>query len=370
MRIRSPAAPFSTPVWLLAALLGGAPAGSAGAASAAAFGPSVPFAATERRGDDGSLPVRSQPGSARSEEILEAEIEGELWRQRALEDEIEAELRRQEELLEQIRREEKLARSGAAAAGGAEPRASVDPLAAPRAPAEQDLPESIFERELHRVGEQELLVKLLDADRDGNPEIRIEHDARSGALLARLEDTDYDGRFDTVNAYHGSGGIASREQDTNHDGMPDRWTEYGADGRATRVVVDRDFDGVRDGLFRYANGWLTDEEHDTNNDGSIDRRVEYEGRRRAIELEDRDFSGGMEIRTFYDLSGFPERAEIDANEDGRSDVWEYYEGDDPARPVLARKEEDLNGDGDVEVTSYYREGRLVRQEITDTDLVY
>ena len=363
--------PCSTPVWLLIALFGGAAdAPARPAVGASAFGLPLPYARDVLSGGDTSLQRVLPPGNRGYREVIEAEIEGELRLQRTLEEEIEAELRRQEELLDQIRREEDLARSGTVDAGGSALPESVDPLAAPRAPAEREIPDSIFERELHRQGERELLVKLLDADRDGHPEIRIAYDARSGRRLSRSEDTDYDGRLDTVNAYHESGRIESRREDTNHDGMPDRWIAYGADGRASRVEVDRDFDGVRDGFYQFAAGWRRREEHDTNNDGTIDRRVDFEGRRRAVELEDRDFSGVLEIRTFYDVAGFPERAEIDSNEDGRYDVWEYYEGDDPARPVLARKEEDLNGDGDVEVTSYYREGRLVRQEITDTDLVY
>ena len=39
------------------------------------------------------------------------------------------------------------------------------------------------------------------------------------------------------------------------------------------------------------------------------------------------------------------------------------------RPQLTKREEDKNGDGQVDVTSIYENGKLVRREISDPDLV-
>jgi hypothetical protein len=38
-------------------------------------------------------------------------------------------------------------------------------------------------------------------------------------------------------------------------------------------------------------------------------------------------------------------------------------------PVIARKDEDVNGDGEIDVVSIYRDGKLVRREISDPQLV-
>ena len=38
------------------------------------------------------------------------------------------------------------------------------------------------------------------------------------------------------------------------------------------------------------------------------------------------------------------------------------------RPVLVKREEDKNGDGKIDVTSVYENGKLVRREITDANM--
>ena len=45
----------------------------------------------------------------------------------------------------------------------------------------------------------------------------------------------------------------------------------------------------------------------------------------------------------------------------------YVEQD--GRAVLARREEDKNGDGEMDIKSIYENGRLVRREISDPSLV-
>jgi hypothetical protein len=37
--------------------------------------------------------------------------------------------------------------------------------------------------------------------------------------------------------------------------------------------------------------------------------------------------------------------------------------------LLVRKEEDMNGDGKVDVKSFYKSGKLVRKEVTDESVV-
>jgi antitoxin component YwqK of YwqJK toxin-antitoxin module len=305
-------------------------------------------------------------GGGDADQAMDSEIEER--RQDDLEREIEEELARQEELLEQISKQQELQKSIEAEARELEDAEPADPLAAPAAPKDRKLPDSIFDRSERKEGRKALLLKTLDADRDGRPEIEIAYDQKSGEQLWRKEDTDYDGQFDVENSYGDRGQVIARSEDANRDGKPDRWTSY-ADGVATRAEVDRDGDGVRDGFYSYRGGWRALEEHDTNNDGKIDRRVEYADRRRSLEIEDRDLDGKLETRTFYGPGDVPIRAEIDKDSNGKPEIWEFYEGSAAAQVALARKEEDVNGDGKVDVTSIYKNGKLVRKEVSDPSLV-
>jgi hypothetical protein len=62
------------------------------------------------------------------------------------------------------------------------------------------------------------------------------------------------------------------------------------------------------------------------------------------------------------------RIERDTKEDGRPDTFETFERQD-GKTVLVRREEDVNADGTIDVTSIYEHGKLVRREIADPALV-
>ena len=297
---------------------------------------------------------------------LEDEIDDELDRQEELESEIEEELRRQEELLASINEQEEINQSvREEELEKARAETPADALDAPPPPYERQIPDSIFDTQKREEGGEERLVKSLDADRDGRPEIELVFDDHSGQILSRSEDTDYDGSLDAENRYE-DGRISERIEDTNGDGSPDRWTSY-EDGLGSRIKIDRNFDGSPDAEYVYQEGTLRFEEHDINHDGKIDRRVEYQNRRRVVEIEDRNHDGKMDFRTFYDASEVPVRTEEDTNADGQTEIWEFYEGKDPAKIVLVRKEEDVDSDGKVDVTSYYENGKLARKEIRDPE---
>ncbi len=347
---------------IIGTVIGGQVAGPAGAAvGAAIFGlygaitGDVPFETGRGRG-----PRRR--GSADGQ--LEREVEAELEHQQALEAEIEEELRRQEELLESIARQEEINESLSEDEERLDGGREGDLLAAPAARPPRKIPQSIFDTVYSGKGDDERIVKTLDADRDDQPEIEIRMDGKTGQLLTRSEDTNYDGTLDSTTTYDQLGKVEALIEDTNHDGVADRWTDY-RDDVGERVEVDRDFDGIRDAFYTYEDGTLAYEEHDTNNDGVIDRRVEYVARRRTLEVEDRDFNGTMEFKIFYDEREIPIRTELDTNEDGQTDVWEYYEGSDLPSTILVRREEDLDADGEIDVTSHYSDGKLVRKEIDD-----
>ncbi len=352
---------------IIGTVIGGQVAGPAGAAvGAAIFGlygaitGDVPFETGRGRGPGRRGSVDGQ---------LEREVEAELEHQQALEAEIEEELRRQEELLESIARQEEINESLSEDEERLAGEREGDLLAAPAARPPRKIPQSIFDTEYSGEGDDDRIVKTLDADRDGQPEIEIRMDGKTGQLLTRSEDTNYDGTLDSTTTYDELGRVESLAEDTNHDGMPDRWVHYDADGQGTKVEIDRNSDGNKDGFYVYEGGSLAYEEHDTDDDGRVDRRVEYEGSRRAIVREDRNGDGTMELQTYYDENEITERTERDTNGDGRTDVWEFFEGDDPEKVQLVRKEEDLNADGQPDVKSFYENGRIVRKEVEDPSLL-
>jgi antitoxin component YwqK of YwqJK toxin-antitoxin module len=306
-------------------------------------------------------------GTARgSDEEMENEVDDELKKKQDLEAEIEAELKHQEELLAAINKQEETNKTlQQEAKDCASADTPADPTAAPKRPCQREIPDQIFDTKTVKVDKQERIVKTLDADRDGKPEIKITIDPKSGAVLTREEDTDFDGKLDATNTYLPDGRLSSRAEDTNQDGKPDRWLDYGGTDTAVRVEVDRNFDGKRDGFLQYQNGILVYEEYDNNYDGKVDRRIEYVAGKRAVEIEDTTLDGVMDTKTFFDAKGLPARTEKDKNQDGKPDVFEYFDTSDPNKVVLVKREEDTNGDGVVDITSYYEKGKLVRKEVND-----
>jgi antitoxin component YwqK of YwqJK toxin-antitoxin module len=350
---------------VIGAQLGGPIGAAAGAGLFGLWGlitGDVPF-------DSGRRSAPASHPSRGSDEEMENEVDDELKKQQDLEAEIEAELKHQEELLAAINKQEEVNKTLQQEAKDCAGSASADATAAPKRPCQREIPDSIFETKTVKEGKQERIVKTLDADRDGRPEIKITIDPKSGRTLTREEDTDFDGTLDSVNAYLPDGRLASRAEDTNQDGKPDRWLTYDGGETAIRVEVDRNFDGTRDGFLQYQGGVLAFEEYDNNGDGKIDRRIEYVAGKRSVEIEDTTLDGVMDARTYFDDRGLPTRVERDKNQDGKPDVFEYYEGSDATHLVLVKREEDTNGDGVVDVTSYYEKGKLVRKEVADPSLV-
>jgi hypothetical protein len=55
----------------------------------------------------------------------------------------------------------------------------------------------------------------------------------------------------------------------------------------------------------------------------------------------------------------------DTNGDGRADLFERF--DDTG--ALTLREQDMNGDGNVDIRTAYRDGRIVRREIVNPEVV-
>lgn len=252
-----------------------------------------------------------------------------------------------------------------------------DPRTAPHAPEPRDLPADIFETEEVVIPkgkwsndrDLKLEQRMLDADGDGKPELVRWHSLGNGELVREHEDSNYDGVTDTWTDYE-RGQVTGRVRDTNDDGTPDTWERY-AEGRLLESQVDRDDDGVRDAFFRYEGRYLAEEKHDADNDGQIDLRIVYERKYRAQVEEDHDRDGRFDSWTFYTVVDGRElvgRVELDRNDRGFADTFEFFEADGE-EVRLVRREEDLNGDGQIDLVSFYRGGKLVRRDIAVPELV-
>ncbi len=342
----------------------------------------VPFAGSSGgRGGYGGGPSDPGGSEAQRESSLEDQLDGQIARGNALEDEIETELRRQERLLDQIEQQETLREAAQATIDTQiteeEFQRRIDPRSAPLAPQDRPLPAAIFDEEATTIPKKvwgndkklRVVKRSLDADRDGKPEQVRYFDQKSGEMIRKQQDRDYDGDPDSWTVYE-AGQIVSRTLDNNSDGKIDVWESYSR-GRMTGRTVDRDADGVKDAFYTYQGDNLVHEHHDADNDGKLDLRVTYENRRRVITEEDTDRNGAMDSWTRWATVGDTEvivRVERDTDGDGKKDVFETYEPS-TGRPVLAKREVDKDGDGNVDVTSIYENGKLKSREISDPGLV-
>lgn len=130
-------------------------------------------------------------------------------------------------------------------------------------------------------------------------------------------------------------------------------------------------------------------EEDTDGDGSPDRWITYRGAVRAEIFEAGSGHGRPDRRILFAEDGeSPARVEFDTNGDGRPDRVLHYAGDTllaedtdtDGDGVLDRfdrfgadgrvevREEDLDGDGTIDVKSEFRGGRLVKRELSQPQL--
>jgi hypothetical protein len=252
----------------------------------------------------------------------------------------------------------------------------ANPMIAPNAPTERELPEAIFEDSEVTIAagtwgdnaEQRVTRRILDVDEDGRPEQIRYVDPASGEIVRQEKDSDYDGQVDVWQTYQ-DGEIISRAEDSNGDGAADVWESYYR-GRMVERTVDRDTDGVQDAFYRYEGDLLAEERHDSDNDGRVDRVVTYSDLHRESTHEDRSGDGKVDTWTTYqvvDGQDHVARIERDHFGSGQPSIVEIYEVQD-GKALLSRREEDVNGDGSIDVISIYENGRLVQRQISDPDL--
>ena len=96
----------------------------------------------------------------------------------------------------------------------------ADTRSAPRAPTDRKLPMAIFDKENVDDGSRVTARYTLDADRDGKPEQDRYFDEKTGEIVRKEEDKDYDGSIDIWQEY-GAGQVTERKMDTTGDGNVD-----------------------------------------------------------------------------------------------------------------------------------------------------
>ncbi len=304
-------------------------------------------------------------------------------RQAGLRRQIDSEFEVQSEMLERKQRNDSatsrdLLGAHASSAPAAQ-RARSTARLAPEVPELRDLPRTIFSEKsvtipAHSRGfgnDQKLkLIRLvLDADGDAVPEVVRYVDRKTDAWMRQEEDRNYDGTMDAFFRFE-HGRLVERKLDSNDDGRPDIWEQYAA-GRMVARTLDRDHDGVADAFYEYAGGYLARERHDADNNGEIDLVIQYREGRRIESEEDTDRDGRTDTWTRYGLAdGLETVTHIESDRTGRgfADTFESFETRG-GKAILARREEDLDGDGSIDMVSIYRAGKLVRREILKPEVV-
>ncbi len=243
-------------------------------------------------------------------------------------------------------------------------------LLAPAAPPLPELDPALFVSEKASVpagswaNAEDLPVvrRSLDLDGNGRPEEIRYFDVTTDALLRREEDRDLDGNPDAWSRYE-RGELVERVLDSNADGRPDEWETYVA-GQMTLREIDGDGDGTKDTSYRYRYDSLVELRRDTDADGMIDHVEHFERRQRVQAIDDLNRDERMDTWTTYQAVGGQEvavRIERDSKGLGRPTVFETYRAA-VGPPVLERREEDLDGDGVIDVTRQYEPGGAVVPE--------
>jgi hypothetical protein len=198
--------------------------------------------------------------------------------------------------------------------GAEEPVPSSEALALLR-PVTLPDPEAAGPRIVRQRTQEPIEARALYGKR-GEVHIRFYFEDESSLPILREEDRDGDGRPDRWTGYEG---ISRHDlwEDGRGTGTPDvRWVFLDGGTEIERIEIDRDFDGHAERVLRYVVGRLTAEESDTDGDGRVDR-----------------------IETFNELG----------------DV-----------EVL---DEDVDGDGRFDIRTRFRDGKLVRREISNPEHV-
>jgi hypothetical protein len=169
-------------------------------------------------------------------------------------------------------------------------------------------------------------------------------DAQGPRLASRLTDADIDSRT----LYGPDGGLIARyyfaegsevallrETDETGDGHPDHWVAYSQNERLEAWKDDAGSGAPRLHMV-YAEG------------GADIERVEIDADR-----------SGIPNQVYHYREGQLEREARDTSGDGRLDCFEEFD----AEGEVSVREEDVDGDGTIDMRTRYRSGRILSREI-------
>jgi antitoxin component YwqK of YwqJK toxin-antitoxin module len=208
-----------------------------------------------------------------------------------------------------------------------------------------------------------LVRKERDVNGDGKPDI-LQYYNGTGRLTRQEEDSRLSGRLDTWTFYE-EGGAIRKESDTDGDGKVDLWAVYDGkedQGHLIRTEADTNRDGHRDRVTLYAKGEVVQEQQYSPGLEKPRAVIAHASGQPARKEEDTDGDGRMDRLTEYDGSGRVTKVSRNPVKSGSYALVAYYES---KTGEILREEEDLNGDGTIDIISYYQQGRLARREFFD-----
>lgn len=146
-------------------------------------------------------------------------------------------------------------------------------------------------------------------------------------------------------------GMILQSIDLDNDTRPDVYNTFqprtGAPRLLVRKEIDLNYDGKVDQITYYNDqGQIEREEIDRNFDGQFDWTDHYQDNVRVMSEVDSDGDGKMDVFSYYE--GSPPRItrkERDTNGDNLIDVWERFDD----KGVVTRTGRDIDGDGKMDI---------------------
>jgi hypothetical protein len=205
-----------------------------------------------------------------------------------------------------------------------------------------------------------LVRKERDVDGDGKPDILRYYD-ETEELVRQEEDSRLDGKSDAWTFFE-EGRPIRKESDTNGNGKVDLWAFFDVTGNLVRTDADTDHDAHRDRVILYEQGEMMEEQRYSPGREPPRLIVTYANGQRSRKDEDTDGDGRIDRVTEYDGAGHVTTVSRNPVGAGTFALVATYQ---PKTGKILHEEEDLNGDGSIDVISHYAEGRLVRREFFD-----
>lgn len=195
-----------------------------------------------------------------------------------------------------------------------------------------------------------------DTDGDGKPDFTSSFSEGDGLPLTEVKYRGDTGQVATKTEFE-AGVKTRREADDNGDGKPDHWWYY-LGGDLSKEGWDRNADGKIDEARHYRNETVVRIEYDEDYNGTFEKNDYLKGGQRLrSEILDQD---GMLTRVYDSQGARVVREERDTDGDGIAELVTVL----GPSGAIERKDRDLDGDGWPDVSAYYRNGKLVRREVS------